>query len=175
MVSQTLAHSANSLDFLPPGSPFTPEEIEACPTTFWEASRAALDCGDAFGTAKLRTIQAIVLLAPLALNSGNLTRVDVIVPYVAGGIRLCQQMGLDKLGSDPACMPPEDPALPSRTNTLRREMAIRIFHALLHVDQILFRCRPVLPLQLGMFLSPHPHLRRLTIWLFPSYPHNQRS
>lgn len=50
-------------------------------------------------------------------------------------------------------MPPEDPALPTGTNTLRREVALRLFHALLHLDQVIFRVRPVLPLHLGAPLS----------------------
>ncbi|GAA6036236.1 hypothetical protein JCM8097_006850 [Rhodosporidiobolus ruineniae] len=144
----TLAHSANSLDYLPPGSPFTPDELAGLVPAYFEAARAALDCGDAFGAAKLRTIQAVVLLAPLSLNSGNPARVDILIPYVAAAVRLCQQLGLDKLGNDPAVMPPPDPALPDGINSLRREMALRIFHALLHVDQTIFRCRPVLPLHL---------------------------
>ncbi|GAA6015457.1 hypothetical protein JCM10207_008601 [Rhodosporidiobolus poonsookiae] len=143
-----LAHSASSLDYLPPGSDFTAEELSSSIPAYLEASRAALDCGDAFGSAKLRSIQSVVLLAPLALNSGLPQRVETVIPYVAAAVRLCQQLKLDKLGSDPTSMPPEDPALPTGTNSLRREMAIRVFHGLLHVDQTIFRCRPVLPLHL---------------------------
>ncbi|GAA5895676.1 hypothetical protein JCM6882_000366 [Rhodosporidiobolus microsporus] len=144
----TLAHAANSLDWLPPGCPFTPEELAELVPSYFEAARAALDCGDAIGSAKLRTIQAVVLLAPLSLNSGNPARVDILIPYVAAAVRLCQQLRLDKLGSDPSKMPPDDPSLPLGINTLRRERAIQLFHALLHVDQVTFRCRPVLPLHL---------------------------
>ncbi|GAA5827814.1 hypothetical protein JCM11251_007684 [Rhodosporidiobolus azoricus] len=144
----TLAHAANSLDWLPPGCPFTPEELATLTPSYFEAARAALDCGDALGSARLRTVQAVVLLAPLSLNSGNPARVDILIPYVAAAVRLCQHLKLDKLGNDPAAMPPEDPSLPSGTNTLRRERAIQLFHALLHVDQVTFRCRPVLPLHL---------------------------
>ncbi|GAA5979261.1 hypothetical protein JCM11641_001975 [Rhodosporidiobolus odoratus] len=144
----TLAHSASSLDYLPPGSPFTPSELVAYVPAFFEAARAALDCGDAFGSAKLRAVQAIVLLAPLSLNSGNPVLVDVLIPYLAAGIRLCQQLQLDTLGNDPKKMPSDDPALPTGSSTLKREMAIRLFQALSHIDQVTFRCRPVMPLPL---------------------------
>ncbi|GAA5891712.1 hypothetical protein JCM8208_007379 [Rhodotorula glutinis] len=144
----TLAHAANSLDYVPPGSDFTADELTKMVPDYFEAGRAALDCGDAMGVARLRSIQAVILLGPLALNSGDPGRVDVLLPYVAASVRVAQQLRLDKLGSDPATMPPEDPALPSGKNTLRREVALRLFHALLHLDQVIFRHSPVLPLHL---------------------------
>ncbi|GAA6051431.1 hypothetical protein JCM3770_000517 [Rhodotorula araucariae] len=150
----TLAHAANSLDYVPPGSDFTAEELTSMVPDFFEAARAALDCGDAWGAAKLRSIQAVVLLGPLALNSGDPGRVDVLMPYVAANIRIAQQLRLDKLGSDPLVMPPPDPALPGGTNTLRREVALRLFHALLHIDQVIFRTRPVLPMHLVSCAMP---------------------
>lgn len=94
--------------------------------------------------------QAVVLLGPLALNSGDPGRVDVLIPYVAATMRTAQQLGLDKLGSDPNTMPSvQDPALPPGPSSLRREIALRAFHSLCHIDQTTFRCRPVLPMHLG--------------------------
>ncbi|KAL7341204.1 Proteophosphoglycan ppg4 [Rhodotorula toruloides] len=145
---ETLAHSANSLEYPGPTSDFTADELNAMIPTFFEAARAALDCGDAFGTPRIRTVQAIVLLGPLALNSGDPGRVDVLTPYVAATVRVCQHLGLDRLGSDPTKMPMSDPALRCGSNTLRRETALRLFHGLLHLDQVIFRVRPVLPLHL---------------------------
>lgn len=155
----TLALSANSLDYIPANAPFSQDELVKCVPDYFEAARAALDCGDAFGSARIRTIQAIALLGPLALNSGDQGRVDILIPYVAGALRLCQQLKLDKLGKDdPTRMPPvEDPALPSGVNSLKREVALRLFYALLHLDQVIFRLRPVLPSQTGeeaFFSSP---------------------
>ncbi|GAA5956837.1 hypothetical protein JCM8115_003836 [Rhodotorula mucilaginosa] len=141
----TLALSANSLDYIPAGAPLTRDDLVSYVPDYFEAARAALDCGDAFGSARIRTIQAISMLGPLALNSGDQGRVDILIPYVAGALRLCQQLKLDKLGKDdPTVMPPEDPALPSGINSLRREVPLRLFYALLHVDQVIFRLRPVL-------------------------------
>ncbi|KWU43826.1 hypothetical protein RHOSPDRAFT_34626 [Rhodotorula sp. JG-1b] len=141
----TLALSANSLDYIPAGAPLTRDDLVSYVPDYFEAARAALDCGDAFGSARIRTIQAIAMLGPLALNSGDQGRVDILIPYVAGALRLCQQLKLDKLGKDdPSVMPPEDPALPSGINSLRREVPLRLFYALLHVDQVIFRLRPVL-------------------------------
>lgn len=144
----TLALSANSLDYIPAGAPLTRDDLVSYVPDYFEAARAALDCGDAFGSARIRTIQAISMLGPLALNSGDQGRVDILIPYVAGALRLCQQLKLDKLGKDdPTVMPPEDPALPSGINSLRREIPLRLFYALLHVDQVIFRMRPVLASQ----------------------------
>ena len=157
----TLAHAANALDYVPPGSDFTADELTQMVPDYFEAGRAALDCGDAMGVARLRSIQAVILLGPLALNSGDPGRVDVLLPYVAANVRVAQQLRLDKLGSDPASMPPEDPALPTGKNTLRREVALRLFHALLHLDQVVFRVSPVLPLHLGA--SPSPRRARRTV------------
>ncbi|GAA5990395.1 hypothetical protein JCM10908_007351 [Rhodotorula pacifica] len=141
----TLALSANSLDYIPAGAPLTQDDLVSYVPDYFEAARAALDCGDAFGSARIRTIQAITMLGPLALNSGDQGRVDILIPYVAGALRLCQQLKLDKLGkSDPTVMPPEDPALPSGVCSLRREVPLRLLYALLHVDQVIFRLRPVL-------------------------------
>ncbi|GAA6060818.1 hypothetical protein JCM10212_000591 [Sporobolomyces blumeae] len=146
----TLAISANAIDYIPPGTDFHYDELTKMYASFFENGRAALDCGDGYGShARLRTIQAVVLLGPLALNSGDPGRVDILIPYVAATMRLAQQLGLDKLGNDPTTMPAfEDAALPSGNNSLRRELALRAFHGLCHIDQTTFRCRPVLPMHL---------------------------
>ncbi|GAA5867655.1 hypothetical protein JCM8547_001332 [Rhodosporidiobolus lusitaniae] len=143
----TLAHSVGSLDFIPVGAPFAPEDLDGVRCSLFEAARAALDAGDFAASPKLRTLQAVLLLAVIALNSGNPAQVDVLVPYVAAAIRLAQQMKLDTLGSDPTVMPPEDLALPNGSSTFRREMALKWFHGVLHVDQILFSVRPMLPMK----------------------------
>ncbi|GAA5964165.1 hypothetical protein JCM3765_005360 [Sporobolomyces pararoseus] len=146
----TLAISANSIDYLPPGTDFTYEELTGMFARYFEDGRAAIDCGDGYGSfARIRTIQAVVLLGPLALNSGDPGRVDILIPYVAATMRLAQQLGLDKLGSDSTSMPTfQDPALPPGNSSLRREIALRAFHGLCHIDQTTFRCRPVLPMHL---------------------------
>ncbi|GAA5842687.1 hypothetical protein JCM3766R1_005752 [Sporobolomyces carnicolor] len=146
----TLAISANSIDYLPSGTDFTHEELTGMFAKYFEDGRAAIDCGDGYGTfARIRTIQATVLLGPLALNSGDPGRVDILIPYVAASMRLAQALGLDKLGSDPTVMPTcQDPALPSGSSSLRREIALKAFHGLCHIDQTTFRCRPVLPMHL---------------------------
>lgn len=163
----TLALSANSLDYIPAGAPLTQDDLVSYVPDYFEAARAALDCGDAFGSARIRTIQAIAMLGPLALNSGDQGRVDILIPYVAGALRLCQQLKLDKLGkNDPTVMPPEDPALPTGINSLRREVPLRLFYALLHVDQVIFRLRPVLAGQNSQFghSDPASSFPYTTIW-----------
>ncbi|GAA5930704.1 fungal specific transcription factor domain-containing protein [Sporobolomyces koalae] len=174
VLTLVLANSANAIDYLPPGTEFTHEELTGMFARYFENGRAAVECGDGYGTtARIRTIQAVVLLGPLALNSGDPGLVDVLLPYIAAAMRLCQQLGLDKLGTDPNTMPTfQDPALPPGKNTLRREIALRCFHGLCHIDQTIFRCRPVLPMQYvdsafpgnfhdheltpDVFCAPHP-------------------
>lgn len=58
MVYQTLANSANSIDYLPHGTDFTYEELTGMFSKYFEDGRAAIDCGDGYGTfARIRTIQ----------------------------------------------------------------------------------------------------------------------
>ena len=45
-----------------------------------------------------------------------------------------QIMGLHQLTSDPAHMPPPDPAWPPTACSMRRETALRLFHTLLFYD-----------------------------------------
>jgi hypothetical protein len=67
------------------------------------------------------------------------------VSWFASAIRIAQRMGLHRLGDDPETMPPDDPALPHGKNSLKREMAVRLFHMLVFNDSLLsdskqFRC-----------------------------------
>jgi hypothetical protein len=58
VLHQTLANAANAIDYLPPGIDFTYEELTGMFAKYFEDGRAAVDCGDGYGTfARIRTIQ----------------------------------------------------------------------------------------------------------------------
>lgn len=60
-------------------------------------------------------------------------------------------LGLHKLGSDPSTMPPEDPALPTGINTMRREIPIRLFYVLLFLDFMSIKVKSSLSPAMGAF------------------------
>lgn len=68
---------------------------------------------------------------------------------------MAQSMGLHKLGSDPSVMPTlsddDEPnsGLPPGTNTLKREMALRMLTTLLFLDYTSLRIKTSLPPHLG--------------------------
>lgn len=68
---------------------------------------------------------------------------------LGAAIRICQQLGLHKLGHDPANMPSEDVALPPGINSLRREIPIRLFQTLLYLDYMMLKVKTSLPPHLG--------------------------
>lgn len=68
---------------------------------------------------------------------------------------MAQSMGLHQLGSDPSTMPQLSEAdeinsgLPPGTNTLKREMALRMLTTLLFLDYTSLRIKTGLPPHLG--------------------------
>lgn len=89
----------------------------------------------------------------LVRPSLSLAKLILTRPFadLAAGVRIAQQMGLHKLGSDPSTMPPEDPALPPGVNTLRREIPIRLFYVLLFLEYMNIRVRSGLSPALGEY------------------------
>lgn len=49
--------------------------------------------------------------------------------WLSAATRICQLLGFHKLGKDPAnLMPDDDPGLPARSCTLKRELAKRVWY-----------------------------------------------
>lgn len=67
----------------------------------------------------------------LSSSSGQQGRV---LTWVSSGIRVAQRMGLHRLGNDPERMPPDDPALPPGSNSVKRETAKRLWWSLVNID-----------------------------------------
>lgn len=64
---------------------------------------------------------------------------------IVAAIRIAQQLGIHRLGNDPTTMPMPDPALPNTVCTLRREIPIRLLHALLFMSYMSMRVQSSLP------------------------------
>ncbi|CEQ42906.1 SPOSA6832_04777 [Sporobolomyces salmonicolor] len=139
------------------GGGLTEQDLKDLPSVWHDAALRALQLGEWGGTPRVRTIQCIILFGQcpskhyfhiqIASSSGQQGR---FLGWAASAIRVAQRMGLHRLGSNPQTMPPDDPALPPGTNSLKREMAVRLFHHLVNVDSWLsdspsFRCYCKLP------------------------------
>ncbi|GAA5931501.1 hypothetical protein JCM1841_003556 [Sporobolomyces salmonicolor] len=134
------------------GGGLTEQDLKDLPSVWHDAALRALQLGEWGGTPRVRTIQCIILFGQyiqIASSSGQQGR---FLGWAASAIRVAQRMGLHRLGSNPQTMPPDDPALPPGTNSLKREMAVRLFHHLVNVDSWLsdspsFRCYLLHPSQ----------------------------
>ena len=94
--------------------------------TCFDAAHTALEGARWSTRPQVRAIQSILLkmayFRPGAPDAGCSFFV-----WTAAAIRLCQLLGLHKLGTDKTVMPPADPAWPAVPCALRRELAKRIW------------------------------------------------
>lgn len=145
-------------------------DLRDLPSVWHDAALRALQLGEWGGTPRIRTLQCCILLGQCASPSLALSLVadsprpcaDIQISsssgqqgrflgWAASAFRVAQRMGLHRLGSDPQKMPPDDPALPPGCNSLKREMAVRLWHHLVNIDSWLsdspcFRCYVSAPL-----------------------------
>ncbi|GAA6003755.1 uncharacterized protein JCM10292_003360 [Rhodotorula paludigena] len=151
--AMTLCLSVNSLD-APVSTPLvsiTAHDLDTLPWRYFECAQSALECGDWTGKPRFRTLQAIVLFAPFFLFAGNRASAERHQTYIGAALRMAQSMGLHKLGSDPSVMPTLsdddelNSGLPPGTNTLKREMALRMLTTLLFLDYTSLRIKTSLP------------------------------
>lgn len=140
-------------------------DLRDLPSVWHDAALRALQLGEWGGTPRIRTLQTCILLGQCAsprtaLPTTKLTspccRADIQISsssgqqgrflgWAASAFRVAQRMGLHRLGPDPQRMPPDDPALPPGCNSLKRELAVRLWHHLVNIDSWLsdspcFRC-----------------------------------
>ncbi|KAG0658849.1 hypothetical protein C6P46_005595 [Rhodotorula mucilaginosa] len=109
-----LALSLDGLRSTEMNAQLTPEELSRCDTMIW------------YGIA--------ILIGQWLQTSSASGRVTAFLTILAGALRTAQIMGLHQLTSDPAHMPPPDPAWPPAACSMRRETALRLFHTLLFYD-----------------------------------------
>ncbi|GAA6056116.1 hypothetical protein JCM3770_006002 [Rhodotorula araucariae] len=113
---------------------YTEEQLRALPERWFAASVRALKLAEWEAVPRIRSIQTIVLYTQyLQLSSPTRGQPSQLV-WLAGAIRLAQVFNLHLLGSNPETMPPEDPAFPPGKNSLKREMAKRLWAVLVYQD-----------------------------------------
>ncbi|GJN89113.1 hypothetical protein Rhopal_002087-T1 [Rhodotorula paludigena] len=121
---------------------FSKEQREALPERWFEASMRALRLAEWEKVPRIRSIQTIVLYTQyLQLSSAARGQPTQLVIWLASGIRLAQMLNLHLLGSNPETMPPEDPAFPPGKNSLKREMAKRLWAVLVYQDWLAANAR----------------------------------
>lgn len=133
--------------------------LKDLPSVWHDASLRALQLGEYGGTPRIRTIQCAPYFSYSTVSTlcadplGSFRCVILFGQYIqifsssgqtgrylgwfASAVRVAQRLGLHRLGSRDETMPPDDPALPPGSNSLKREMAVRLFHHLVNVDSFL--------------------------------------
>ncbi|GAA5988863.1 hypothetical protein JCM10908_006203 [Rhodotorula pacifica] len=127
-------------------------DLRDLPSVWHDAALRALQLGEWGGTPRIRTIQCIILFGQYIQISSSSGQQGRFLGWAASAIRVAQRMSLHRLGSDPQIMPPDDPALPPGQNSLKRQMAVRLWHHLVNIDAWLsdspaFRCYILHPSQ----------------------------
>ncbi|BGO94376.1 hypothetical protein NBRC10512v2_006488 [Rhodotorula toruloides] len=127
-------------------------DLRDLPSVWHDAALRALQLGEWGGTPRIRTLQCCILLGQYIQISSSSGQQGRFLGWAASAFRVAQRMGLHRLGSDPQKMPPDDPALPPGCNSLKREMAVRLWHHLVNIDSWLsdspcFRCYMLHPSQ----------------------------
>ncbi|GAA6060062.1 hypothetical protein JCM10212_003023 [Sporobolomyces blumeae] len=118
-----------------PLSAYTPAYLEALPERWYGIAMRAMRLGEWETIPKIRSIQTIILFTQyLQLSSSSRGQPSQLVVWLAGAIRLAQVLNLHLLGSNPEMMPPEDPAFPPGRNSIKREMAKRLWAVLVYQD-----------------------------------------
>ncbi|GAA5853704.1 hypothetical protein JCM8547_007418 [Rhodosporidiobolus lusitaniae] len=109
-------------------------DLKELPSVWHDAALRALTLGEWGGTPRIRTIQTVILMQQYIQLSSSSGQSGRILNWVSSAIRIAQRLGLHRLGSNPETMPPDDPALPPGSNSLKRETAVRLFHNLVNID-----------------------------------------
>ncbi|BGP15860.1 hypothetical protein JCM10213v2_003849 [Rhodosporidiobolus nylandii] len=114
---------------------YTEEQRRLLPERWFAASMRALKLAEWESVPRVRSIQTIILFTQyLQLSSATRGQPSQQPLWLAGAIRLAQVLGLHLLGNNPETMPPEDPAWPPGRNSLKREMAKRLWAVLVYQD-----------------------------------------
>ncbi|GAA5958019.1 hypothetical protein JCM21900_004747 [Sporobolomyces salmonicolor] len=120
---------------LTPLGMYTSEQLEGLPERWFAIAMRAMNLGEWETISRVRSIQTIILFTQyLQLSSSSRGQPSQLVVWLAGAIRLAQVLNLHLLGSNPETMPPDDPAFPPGRNSLKREMAKRLWAVLVYQD-----------------------------------------
>ncbi|GAA5871056.1 hypothetical protein JCM3774_005099 [Rhodotorula dairenensis] len=118
-------------------SPDTDQVLADVGTPLHAAAQRMFVLSDPGGKAQVRTIFTITLFACWTIISayggGDFAR---FASWLAQGIRTGQKLGFHTLTSDPETMPPDDPALPPGKNSMKREVALKIWGFMIFFDHL---------------------------------------
>ncbi|GEM07470.1 zn(2)-C6 fungal-type transcription factor [Rhodotorula toruloides] len=111
------------------------ETLKKMPKRWFGASMRALRLAEYETVPRIRSIQTIILYTQyLQLSSADRGEPSQRVVWLSAAIRLAQVLKLHQLGSNPDTMPPDDPAFPPGKNSIKREMAKRLWAVLVYQD-----------------------------------------
>ncbi|GAA5864390.1 hypothetical protein JCM3774_002775 [Rhodotorula dairenensis] len=149
-------------------------DLRDLPSVWHDAALRALQLGEWGGTPRIRTIQCVILFGQYIQISSSSGQQGRFLGWAASAIRVAQRMSLHRLGNDPQNMPPDDPALPPGQNSVKRQMAVRLWHHLVNIDAWLsdspaFRCYILHPSQYNTARPLNLNLHDLsrTAWQTP--------
>ncbi|KAJ7108067.1 hypothetical protein C8R43DRAFT_189507 [Mycena crocata] len=147
MVLAWAASSLNAMNMPPALDHYPASDVASLPKIWYRTAELALHASSWAAKPQLRAVQAMLLKIsyerPGSQSSGDdADEGTSFFVWLAAATRICQLLGLHRLGSDPSTMPPDDPALPARPCLLKRELAKRIFFFCLVHDWIFVTASP---------------------------------
>ncbi|KAJ7115660.1 hypothetical protein C8R46DRAFT_1153060 [Mycena filopes] len=146
MVLAWAASSLNSFNMPPALKHYPASDVADLPRVWAHTAERALQASSWAAKPQLRAVQAILLKIsyerPGSQSGDDTDEGTSFFVWLAAATRICQLLGLHRLGSDPKTMPPDDPALPAQPCLLKRELAKRIFFFCLVHDWIFVSASP---------------------------------
>ncbi|KAJ7851380.1 hypothetical protein B0H13DRAFT_2085670 [Mycena leptocephala] len=146
MVLAWAASSLNALNMPTALKHYPASDIASLPRVWSRTAELALHASSWAAKPQLRAVQAILLKIsyerPGSQSTDGADEGTSFFVWLAAATRICQLLGLHRLGSDPTTMPPDDPALPAQPCLLKRELAKRIFFFCLVHDWIFVSASP---------------------------------
>ncbi|KAJ7757747.1 hypothetical protein DFH07DRAFT_458739 [Mycena maculata] len=146
MVLALAASGLNALNMPTALQHYPASDVASLSRVWYRTAELALHASSWAAKPQLRAVQAILLKIsyerPGGQSLGNADGGTSFFVWLAAAIRICQLLGLHRLGSDPNTMPPDDPALPARPCLLKRELAKRVFFFCLAHDWIFVTASP---------------------------------
>ncbi|GJN87791.1 hypothetical protein Rhopal_000746-T1 [Rhodotorula paludigena] len=98
---------------------------------------------------QFRNVQLVVMFGQMHITSPTGSDMSGFVAFLANGVRVAQKLRLHLLTDDPSNMPPEDVAFPPGPNSVKRQMALRVWGLITFLDTVSANAR------LGAYLI-HP-------------------
>ncbi|KAJ7746275.1 hypothetical protein B0H16DRAFT_1556864 [Mycena metata] len=146
MVLAWAASSLNSINMPAALKHYPASDVADLPRVWARTAELALQASSWAAKPQLRAVQAILLKIsyerPGSQSVDDADEGTSFFVWLAAATRICQLLGLHRLGSDPKTMPPDDPALPAQPCLLKRELAKRIFFFCLVHDWIFVSASP---------------------------------